>query len=196
MSKRIVAALSAAFLFAAGCAHEISSDERLDRETRRSDSMKSATADDLVKMRCDDITSELSKARDDSAPEEKRMGIYSELFDKVKERTTRFDDALTRNPDLAYQEGSQTIISARDGCIQSAADVRLDFEGLVREIIALPVVDEYRDGKPVKAARLSFDILRSAIEKLDLDDKEQLMTRLANAEKTVEVKATSRKRDK
>jgi hypothetical protein len=196
MSKRIVAALSAAFLFAAGCAHEISSDERLDRETRRSDSMKSATADDLVKMRCDDITSELSKARDDSAPEEKRMGIYSELFDKVKERTTRFDDALTRNPDLAYQEGSQTIISARDGCIQSAADVRLDFEGLVREIVALPVVDEYRDGKPVKAARLSFDILRSAIEKLDLDDKEQLMTRLANAEKTVEVKATSRKRDK
>jgi hypothetical protein len=77
MSKRIVAALSAAFLFAAGCAHEISSDERLDRETRRSDSMKSATADDLVKMRCDDITSELSKARDDSAPEEKRMGIRS-----------------------------------------------------------------------------------------------------------------------
>lgn len=196
MSKRIVAALSAAFLFAAGCAHEISSDERLDRETRRTDSMKSATADDLKKMRCDDITSELSKARDDSAPEEKRMGIYADLFDRVKERTTRFDDALTRNPDLAYEEGSQAIIAARDGCIQSAADVRLDFEGLVREIIALPVVDEYRDGKPVKAARLSFDTLRNAIEKLDLDDKEQLMTRLANAEKTVEVKATSRKRDK
>lgn len=195
MSKRIVGLLSAAFFFS-GCAHEISSDERLDRETRRSDALKSATAEDLVKLRCDDITSELSKARDDSAPEEKRLAIYTDLFDKVKDRTARFEEALTRNPDLAYQEGSQQIISARDGCIQSSADVRLDFEGLIREIINLPVVDEYRDGKPVKAARLSFDVLRAAIEKLDLDDKEQLMTRLANAEKTVEVKATSRKRDK
>jgi hypothetical protein len=32
--------------------------------------------------------------------------------------------------------------------------------------------------------------------KLDLDDKEQLLTRLANAEKTVEVKDTKRKREK
>src|SRR5690606_11199009 len=101
-----------------------------------------------------------------------------------------------RNPDLAYQEGSAEIIAARDGCVQSAADVRLDFEGLVREIVQLPVVDEYRDGKPVKAARLPFDTLRSAIEQLGLDDKETLLTRLANAEKTVEVKDTKRKRDK
>jgi hypothetical protein len=195
MSKRIVAALSTALLLTS-CVKEISSDDRLDRETKRTDSMNSSTAGDLVKMKCDDITSELSKARDDTAPEEKRINIYTDLFDRVKERTAKFEDALSRNPDLAYQEGSQEIIAARDGCIQSAADVRLDFEGLVREIIQLPVVDEYRDGKPVKAARLSFDSLRSAIEKLGLDDKDSLLTRLANAEKTVEVKDTKRKRDK
>ena len=74
--------------------------------------------------------------------------------------------------------------------------MRLDFEGLVREIVQLSVVDEIRDGKPVKAARVSFDSLRTAIEKLGLDDKETLLTRLANAEKTVEVKDTKRKRDK
>ena len=195
MSKRIVAALSTALLMT-GCVHEMSSDERLDRETKRSDALTSSTAGDLVKMKCDDITSELSKARDDSAPEEKRLTIYTDLFDRVKDRTAKFEDALSRNPDLAYQEGSQEIIAARDGCIQSAADVRLDFEGLVREIINLPVVDEYRDGKPVKAARLSFDTLRGAIEKLALDDKDALLSRLANAEKTVEVKDTKRKRDK
>ena len=195
MSKRIALTLSTALLFTS-CVKEISSDERLERETKRSDALTSSTAGDLVKMKCDDITSELSKARDDSAPEEKRIGIYTDLFDRVKERTAKFEDALSRNPDLAYQEGSQEIIAARDGCIQSAADVRLDFEGLVREIIQLPVVDEYRDGKPVKAARLSFDSLRSAIEKLGLDDKDTLLTRLANAEKTVEVKDTKRKRDK
>lgn len=141
MSKRIVAALSAALLVTS-CVKEISSDERLERETRRSDALTSETAGDLVKMKCDDITSELSKARDDSAPEEKRINIYSDLFERVNERTVKFEDALSRNPDLAYQEGSQEIIAARDGCVQSAADVRLDFEGLVREIIKLPVVDE------------------------------------------------------
>ena len=195
MSKRIVIALSTALLFTS-CVKEISSDERLDRETRRSDALTSSTAGELVKMKCDDITSELSKARDETAPEEKRITIYTDLFDRVKDRTSKFEDALSHNPDLAYQEGSQEIISARDGCIQSAADVRLDFEGLVREIVALPVVDEIRDGKPVKAARLSFDTLRSAIEKLALDDKDTLLSRLANAEKTVEVKDTKRKRDK
>ncbi|MFZ5440111.1 MAG: hypothetical protein ACOZQL_08895 [Myxococcota bacterium] len=195
MSKRIAVALSSALLFTA-CVKEISSDERLERETKRSDAMASSTADELRGMKCDDITSELSKARDDSAPEEKRLNTYMDLFDKVKERTAKFEEAISRNPDLAYQEGSAQIISARDGCIQSAADVRLDFEGLVREIVQLPVVDDYRDGKAVKAARLSFETLRSAIEKLDLDDKEQLLTRLANAEKTVEVKETKRKREK
>jgi hypothetical protein len=195
MSKRIAAALTTALL-CTSCVKEISSDERLERETKRSEALKSSTAEDLVKMKCDDITSELSKARDDSAPEEKRITTYLDLFDRVKERNSKFDDALSRNPDLAYQEGSAEIIAARDGCVQSAADVRLDFEGLVREIVQLPVVDEYRDGKPVKAARLNFDTLRSAIEKLNLDDKETLLTRLANAEKTVEVKDTKRKRDK
>lgn len=195
MSKRILVTLSTALLFTS-CVKEISSDERLDRETKRSEALTSSTAGDLKSMKCDDITSELSKARDDTAPEEKRITIYTDLFDRVKDRTAKFEDALSRNPDLAYQEGSQEIIAARDGCIQSAADVRLDFEGLVREIVQLPVVDEYRDGKPVKAARLNFDTLRTAIEKLGLDDKDTLLTRLANAEKTVEVKDTKRKRDK
>ena len=191
----MVAALSTALLFTS-CVKEITSDERLERETKSSEALNSSTAGDLKKLKCDDITSELSKARDDTAPEEKRISIYTDLFDRVKDRTAKFEEALSRNPDLAYQEGSQEIIAARDGCIQSQADVRLDFEGLVREIITLPVVDEYRDGKPVKAARLSFDILRAAIEKLNLDDKDTLLSRLANAEKTVEVKDTKRKRDK
>jgi hypothetical protein len=194
MSKRIVTALSTALLMT-GCVKEISSEDRLERDTKRSE-VSAESAGDLIKLKCDDITSSLSKARDDSAPEEKRLATYTDLFDQVKERNARFDEALNRNPDLAYQEGSAEVIAARDGCIQSAADVRLDFEGLVREIINLPVVDEYRDGKPVKAARLNFEILRDAIEKLALDDKDALLTRLANAEKTVEVKDTKRKRDK
>jgi hypothetical protein len=194
MSKRIVAALSTALLMT-GCVKEISSEERLERDTKKAE-YSVESAGDLLKLKCDDITSSLSKARDESAEESKRLLTYTDLFEQVKDRNARFDEALNRNPDLAYQEGSAEVISARDGCIQAAADVRLDFEGLVREIINLPVVDEIRDGKPVKAARLSFDTLRDAIEKLSLDDKDALLTRLANAEKTVEVKDTKRKRDK
>lgn len=190
MSKRTAAALSAALLMT-GCVKEITSDERLERATTRT-AYSADSAQDLIKLKCDDINSSLSKARDESAPEEKRLAVYADLLDKVKDRNTRFDESLSRNPDLAYQEGSQDVISARDGCIQSAADVRLDYEGLVREIVNLPVVDEYRDGKPVKAARLSFETLREAIEKLGLDDKDSLLTRLANAEKTVEVKDTKK----
>jgi hypothetical protein len=195
MSKRILAALSAAVLLS-GCVKEISSDERLERETRKSDALKTSTADDLLKLRCDDITGELTKARDDTQPEEKRMATYADLFDRVKERTSKFDEAITRNPDLAYQEGSQEIIAARDGCTQASADVRLDYEGLVREVLNIPVVEEMRDGKAVKAARMNFDTLRNAIEQLSLDDKEQLLTRLANAERSVDVKAAPRKREK
>lgn len=192
MSKRIVTALTTVLLMT-GCVKEISSDERLERETKRSE-FSAESAGDLLKLKCDDITSALSKARDDTQPEERRLSTYTELFDKVKERNTRFEESLSRNPDLAYQEGSAEVIAARDGCIQAAADVRLDFEGLVREIINLPVVDEYRDNKPVKAARINFDVLRDSIEKLGLDDKDALFTRLANAEKTVEVKEPSRRK--
>lgn len=190
MSKRIAAALSAALLMT-GCVKEITSDERLERATTRTE-YSADSAQDLVKLKCDDISAALSKARDESAPEEKRLAVYADLLDKVKDRNGRFEESLSRNPDLAYQEGSAEVIAARDGCIQSAADVRLDYEGLVREIVNLPVVDEYRDGKPVKAARLSFDTLREAIEKLSLDDRDALLTRLANAEKTVEVKETKK----
>lgn len=196
MSKRIAAALTTALLFTTGCVKEITSDERLERETKKSDAFQTSTADDLLKLKCDDVTASLAKARDESAEESKRINTYMDLLDKVKDRNKQFDESISRNPDLAYQEGSVNIISARDGCVDAQAEVRRDFETLVREIVQVPVVDDYKDGKPVKAARLSFELLRDAIEKLDLDDKDSLNTRLSNAEKTVEVKETKRKRDK
>lgn len=179
-----------------GCVKEITSDERLDRDTTRSDASKSTTAGELAKLKCDDINTELAKARDDSKTEEGRLTAYIDMLDRVKSRTQKFEEAISRNPDLAYQEGSQEIMSARDGCVQSQAEVRLDLEGLVREVMQMPTVDEIRNNSTVKVARLNFEVLRTAIEKLDLDDKDALQTRLATAEKAVEVKDGKRKRDK
>lgn len=200
MTKRIVHVLAAAALFSMGCAHEITSDERLERETARADAMKSSTAEELSKLKCDDVNAELAKARDETRSEEARINAYVDLYLKVKERTARFEEAITRNPDLAYQEGSEEITSARDMCVQSQADVRLDLENLVREVMQMPTVDEIKGGSTVKVARLSFDTLRDAIETLELDDKDSLFTKLANAEKQLESKpppsAGKRRREK
>jgi hypothetical protein len=196
MNKRILEPLIlVAALFASGCIKEITSDERLERDTTRSEALKSSTAGELARLKCDDINGELAKARDESRSEEARLKAYVDMYERVKSRTGKFDEALARNPDLAYQEGSQEIIGARDGCIQSQAEVRLDLEGLIREVVQMPTVEEIRNNSTVKVSRLNFDLLRGAIEKLELDDREALFTRLNNAEKQVEVKDGKRKRD-
>jgi hypothetical protein len=49
----------------------------------------------------------------------------------------------------------------------------------------VPTVQEIKGGATVVIARLDFNTLRQAIETLSPDDKEQLLTRVANAEKKV-----------
>jgi len=196
MTKRIVQALACAALLssATACVKEITSDERLERETARADAMKTNTAAELSKLKCDDINAELAKARDETRSEEARLNTYVDLYIKVKERTAKFDEAISHNPDLAYQEGSEEITGAREGCVQSQADVRLDLENLVREVMQMPTVDEIKGGSTVKVARMSFDTLRDAIETLELDDKESLFNKLAAAEKQLESKPPPGKR--
>jgi hypothetical protein len=192
MNKRIVQVRSAALVLltaaSVGCVKEITSEDRLERETARSEALQSSTAAELARLRCDDVNRDLAKARDETRSEESRLTTYIDLYERVKSRTQQFEEALARNPDLAYQEGSQAIISARDGCVQSQAEVRLDLEGLVREVLVMPTVEEIRNNSTVKVARLNFETLRDAIEKLDLDDKEVLVGRLGTAEKQVEVR--------
>lgn len=194
MTNRTV--LLAAVVPLVACVTEISSEERLERATVRSRAGTTKTAGELAKLRCEDVNGELARARDEAKSEESRLNTYIDLYEKVRTRNAKFDEALAQNPDLAYQEGSQEITAARDGCVQSQADVRLDFEGLVREVLQMPTVDEIRGGSTVKVARLNFEVLRTAIERLDLDDRETLLARLGSAEKSIEVKDGKRKREK
>jgi len=196
MTKRILVT-TAALMLCSACVKEITSDERLERETARSDSMRSSSAAELGKLRCDDLAADLAKARDEKTTEENRLTTYMDMYDRLKSRSAKFEEAMARNPDLAFQEGSQELTQARDACVQGAADVKLELEQLVREIMQMPTVDEIRGGSTVKVARLSFDVLRQAIEKLDLDDKDGLIQKVNNAEKTVEATpGGKRKRDK
>jgi len=191
MNKRL---LWAGLFFAAACTHEVTSDERLERETKQSNMKEAITASDLQKLRCDDVNQDLAKARNENRPETDRVGSYMDLFESLKGRTAKFDEAMTRNPDLAYQEGSQELVSAREQCIQQTADVKFEFERYIRELVEVPTVQEIKGGTTVTVARLDFGTLKSAIESLNPDDRDQLLNRVSNAEKKVEIKAEPRKK--
>ncbi len=195
MTTRPVAVMCALMLSSA-CPKEITSDERLERETARSDALRSNTAAELSKIKCDELNGDLAKARDGARSEEDRLNGFADVYERLKNRTTRFEEAMSRNPDLAFQEGSQDLVTARETCVQMTADVKNELETLIRDIMQLLVVDEIKGGQTVKVARLEFSPLRNAIEKLELDDRESLLNKITNAEKQVDVKAGNRSRPK
>ncbi|NMO13596.1 hypothetical protein HPC49_01215 [Pyxidicoccus fallax] len=187
MLRRLSAPTAATLLLLCtpGCVKEISSDERLDRETQNLSVKDTPGAAELQKLNCDDTTDALGKARNVNRPETDRLVDYIELYSSLRKRTATFEEAMNRNPDLSYREGSQQIVNAKDTCVQQTADVRVEFETYIRELVEVPTVQEIKGGNTVTIARLDFNTLRQAIETLEPDDKEALLNRVANAEKKV-----------
>ena len=187
MLRRLSAPTAATLLLLSvtGCVKEISSDERLDRETQNLAVKDTPGAAELQKLSCDDTTDALGKARNVNRPETDRLVDYIELYSSLRKRTTTFEEAMNRNPDLSYREGSQQLVNAKDTCIQQTADVRVEFETYIRELVDVPTVQEIKGGNTVTIARLDFNTLRRAIETLEPDDKESLLTRVSSAEKKV-----------
>jgi hypothetical protein len=186
---RLSAVATVVLLSATGCVKEISSDERLDRETRDIGVSTTPEASDLAKISCENITEDLAKARNVNRPETDRLVDYIALYDSLRKRTATFEEAMVRNPDLSYREGSQQIVAAKDTCIQQTADVRVEFETYTRELVDVPTVQEIKGGNTVTIARLDFNTLRQAIETLNPDDKDSLLNRVGNAEKKVSASA-------
>ena len=193
--RRLFAAVAPLVLAVApGCVKEISSEERLERESGGGTVRSAVGADELGKVNCQDTQAILAKARNENRPESDRVLVYMDLFESLKRRITVFDEAMSRNPDLAYQDGSQELVAAKEVCIQQSADVRMEFERYVRELVDVPTVQEIKGGSTVVVARIDFATLRQAIESLAPDDKEQLLVKVASAEKKVEVKAQEPRR--
>ncbi|MHA7631019.1 hypothetical protein [Corallococcus sp. M7] len=176
-------------LSASGCVKEITSDERLERDTRSVAVKDAPGVDQLSKLTCDDTTAPLNKARDVNRPESDRLVDYVNLYSSLKDRTHTFEEAMARNPDLSYREGSQNLVNAKDTCIQQTADVRVEFETYLRELVDVPTVQEIKGGNTVTVARLDFGALKKAIETLDPDDRESLLQRVNAAEKRVSTTA-------
>jgi hypothetical protein len=193
----LIKTMAVAAVFAAACTHEVSSEERLDRETASDPKKDAVSQEALEKITCSDTKSDLEKARNENRPETDRVMGYIELYDSLRKRTQTFEEAMIRNPDLAYTEGSAKIVAARDVCVQQTADIKVEFDRYVRELVDVPTVQEIKGGNTVTVARLDFGTLRQAIETLSPDDKDQLLNRVNSAEKKVEVKAPeARKKNK
>jgi hypothetical protein len=182
---RLPAVATVLLLTTTGCVKEISSEERLDRETQYASAKNTPDAAALAKLNCEDTTEGLNQARNVNRPETDRVLSYIDLYTSLMKRTATFEEAMTRNPDLHYTEGSQQIVAAKETCIQQTADVRVEFETYVRELVDVPTVQEIKGGNTVTVARLDFNTLRQAIETLALDDKDSLINRVSNAEKKV-----------
>ncbi|WP_223631968.1 hypothetical protein [Corallococcus sp. EGB] len=176
-------------LSSAGCVKEITSDERLERDTRSVAVKDAPGVDALSKLTCDDTSAPLNKARDVNRPESDRLVDYVNLYSSLKDRTHTFEEAMARNPDLSYREGSQNLVNAKDTCIQQTADIRVEFETYLRELVEVPTVQEIKGGNTVTVARLDFSTLKKAIETLDPDDRESLLQRVNAAEKRVSTTA-------
>jgi hypothetical protein len=121
------------------------------------------------------------------------MMTYIELYESLQKKVATFEEAMTRNPDLVYQEGSQQLVAARDVCVSQRAEVRRDFERLTREIVEVATLQELRGGSTITVARMDFNTLRQAVNVLDPDDKETLLNRIATQEKRVEAEKPSKR---
>lgn len=185
-TTRVVTLAALAIAGASSCVKEISSEERLDRETTNVPVKETAGAAELRKLSCAEINSELTGARDVNRNETERVMGYIGVYEDLKKKVTTFQDAMTRNPDLMYQEGSQEFVAARDLCVAQSSDLRLEFEEYVRSLVDMPTVQEIKGGNAVTVARLDFNTLRQAIESLGPDDREQLLARVNNAEKKIQ----------
>ncbi len=185
MRTLLAAALTAAFC--ASCAHEISSEERLERETSHIKPEEALSRAELLKLKCDDTADGLAKARADNRPETDRVQAYMELFSSLTSRTQKIESAMSRNPDLAFKEGSQDLVSLKENCVAQSSDVRLEFDRYVRDLVEVPTVQEIKGGSTVTVARLDLSVLKQAVELLNADDRDSLLSRLALAEKRIDV---------
>lgn len=113
----------------------------------------------------------------------------SEL-EKIRCDDTRDELAAARahNAGLAYHPGGQKLIAAGEQCVRVTEEVRIEFERVVRNLVALPTVKEIKGGMTITLVRIDFPTLKQAIEMLKLDDRDVLVSQVENAEKRIDLR--------
>jgi hypothetical protein len=181
MMKKTFAIAAMAFSIQA-CHKGISNEERLEMATRQTNVNKLVASEEFANLRCDDAPGILFKARDEARPENERLKTYVDLYLSLQDRTRKLDDAMARNPDLAYQEGAQAILDNQEACSRQTTDVRIETERFIRDLVSTPIIQEIRGGNITSVSRVDFGVLRRAIEAVEMDGTQDLLRSVDNAE--------------
>jgi len=181
MIKKILA-LTTLALFVQACPKGISNEERLERATQQTDINRLVASSEFSSLRCDDAPGVLFKARDEAKPEGERLKTYVDLYLSLLDRQKKLDETIARNPDMAYQEGAQAVLDSQEACSRQTTDVRIETERFIRDLVDTPTVQEIKGGNITVTPRVEFDILRRAIEAIEIDGKQELLRDVDNAE--------------
>ena len=191
-------ATSASFAACAHPAYGPSSEDRLTAEVRDSAESAPPKSSDKVQS-CEDLTESLARARNGERPEADRLRSYMQLFRQLVDRTQANQKLFDRNPELAFGGGkgttqSSAVRATADQCQQLQADTRSEFELLVRELFEPLVITDLSNGRKAHVPRVSFSLLRSAVQELAPTDQEGLLEKIGLAEKQVDPPAYKRRR--
>ncbi len=175
------------------CAHPAygpSSDDRLSAEVQDSAQLSAAKSTDRV-LSCADLDESLARARNGERPESDRLRSYMHLYRELVGRTQANQKAFDRHPELVYGGGKEQAAaaasrSASDQCQQMLADARSEFDLLVRELFQPLIITDVASGRKLKVARISFPLLKSAVQELAPTDQDSLLEKIAIAEKLVD----------
>lgn len=181
---RALSLLAVLAVFGSGCVKQISNEARLDREAP-SDEVGELNYEQLSQISCGDTEERLKSVRQLVESEDARLNGYAELHTSLHERTQTLAMAIRRDQDLLYVEDYRSIIDAHAACEVQEAEVANEIERFVRELIAVPTVNDVRDGKRVTSLRVDSVALRGVIDALSLPDEAELYEQLLAAERSV-----------
>ena len=109
---------------AAGCAHTISNEERLDQATEST--AVSGPLKELGKLDCAITSDDVKQAHDETLPALTRQQHFEFALTDLQGRVKRFDEVFAQNPDLLYAGNGPELQRSRDRC--AAALTRLEAE--------------------------------------------------------------------
>lgn len=194
-------------LVAAGCAAQSaygpSSDDRLDMATNgigtSAGSPDVANAEHLAKIgaqACDRPAAALAKLAGGQATEEERLAALTGLLQELRAHKTALDTEFESHPGLKYFSGKAADGRAYDvpqlvnRCETSLYDAEARLDGLVRDVVRMPVVESFegkgRRRRAVPQARVDFALLQTAVTTLAPVDESALVAEIAAAQKRLE----------
>ena len=169
-----------------GCAthsaYGLDSDDRLEATFSEK---ASGQGSDATAIKCDELARKFKASRIEERTEGEKLKVLVDLFEKSRDNTNNLDEAVSKNPDLLYGPEGDAVKNNLQECRSTFADVRSDFDGYLRDITELPIIQELQGREMVNVARLDLKLLRTAITALDPQDKDALFAKVDAAEKRV-----------